>query len=220
VGDLPGDRLPCMTGSDPKADLHRYLRSARQAVLWKLDGLSEYDIRRPLTPTGTNLLGLVKHLASVELGYFGETFGRPYDEPYPWQDWEHAEPNADMYATAQEAREQIVGLYRRAWAHADETIETLGLDATGQVRWWPPDQREVTLHRILVHVLAETSRHAGHADIVRELIDGAAGFAPDDDLSSPTSASEVRWPTSVMLTTWRTWKPFHLSTRLSVSAKT
>ncbi len=170
-----------MTGADPKADLHRYLQTAREAVLWKLDGLSEYDIRRPLTPTGTNLLGLVKHLASVELGYFGVTFGRPYGEPYPWQDWEHAEPNADMYATADESREQIAGLYRRAWAHADETINALGLDAIGQVPWWPPEQREVTLHRILVHVLAETNRHAGHADIVRELIDGAAGFAPGDD---------------------------------------
>ena len=170
-----------MTEPGSKADLHRYLRTAREAVLWKLDGLSEYDIRRPLTPTGTNLLGLVKHLASVELGYFGESFGRSYAEPYPWQDWEHAEPNADMYATAEESREQIVGLYRRAWAHADETIEMLELDAIGHVPWWPAEQREVTLHRILVHVLAETNRHAGHADIVRELIDGAAGFASGDD---------------------------------------
>jgi uncharacterized damage-inducible protein DinB len=170
-----------MTGADPKADLRRYLQTARDAVLWKLDGLSEYDIRRPLTPTGTNLLGLVKHLASAELGYFGETFGRPYGEPYPWQDWEHLEPNGDMYATAEESREQIVGLYRRAWAHADETIEALALDATGQVPWWPPEHREVTLHHVLVHVLAETNRHAGHADIVREMIDRAAGFAPDDD---------------------------------------
>jgi uncharacterized damage-inducible protein DinB len=174
-------RLPGRAGADPKAELHRYLQTAREAVLWKLDGLSEYDIRRPLTPTGTNLLGLVKHLASAELGYFGETFGRPYGEPYPWQDWEHAEPNADMYATAQESREEIVGLYRRAWAHADETISALGLEAIGQVPWWPPEHREITLHHALVHVLADTDRHAGHADIVRELIDGAAGFASDDD---------------------------------------
>ena len=67
-------------------------------MLWKLDGLSEYDIRRPLTPTGTNLLGLVKHLASVELGYFGEVFGRPSDIPLPWFE-ENAEPNADLWAT-------------------------------------------------------------------------------------------------------------------------
>jgi Protein of unknown function (DUF664) len=170
-----------MTGADPKADLHRYLQTAREAVVWKLDGLSEYDIRRPLTPTGTNLLGLVKHLASAELGYFGETFGRPYGEPYPWQDWAHAEPNADMYATAGESRQEIIGLYRRAWAHADETINALRLEAIGQVPWWPPEHRAVTLHHVLVHMLADTDRHAGHADIVRELIDGAAGFARDDD---------------------------------------
>ena len=75
-----------MTGPDPKADLHRYLQVARDALLWKLDGLSEYDVRRPLVPTGTNLLGLVKHVASVEAGYLGDTFGRPFPEPLPWLD--------------------------------------------------------------------------------------------------------------------------------------
>jgi hypothetical protein len=58
---------------DPKRDLQRYLRVAREALLWKLDGLSDHDIRRPLVPTGTNLLGLVKHLTGVELGYLGPT---------------------------------------------------------------------------------------------------------------------------------------------------
>ena len=149
-------------------------------MLWKLDGLSEYDVRRPMVPTGTNLLGLVKHLASVELGYFGETFGRPFGERLPWLE-EGAEPNADMWATPDESRAEIIGLYHRAWAHSDATIGALALDATGQVPWWPPEHREVTLHHILVHVLADTDRHAGHADIVRELIDGAAGFARDDD---------------------------------------
>ncbi|HJZ04073.1 MAG TPA: DUF664 domain-containing protein, partial [Streptosporangiaceae bacterium] len=82
-----------MTDPDPKADLRRYLQVAREAMLWKLDGLSEYDVRRPMVPTGTNLLGLVKHLASVEFGYFGETFGRPFSERLPWLE-EGAEPNA------------------------------------------------------------------------------------------------------------------------------
>jgi len=86
-----------MTASDPKADLHRYLQDAREALLWKLDGLSEYDVRRPLVPTGTNLLGLVKHVASVEFGYFGDCFGRPYEERLPWLE-DDAEPNADMWA--------------------------------------------------------------------------------------------------------------------------
>jgi uncharacterized damage-inducible protein DinB len=173
-----------MIANNPKADLHGYLQEARSALLWKLDGLSEYDVRRPLVPTGTNLLGLVKHVASVEAGYLGDTFGRPFDEPLPWMD-DDAEPNADMWATADEPREQIVGLYHRVWAHSDATLDALELDAIGQVPWWRPESREVTLHRILVHMIAETHRHAGQADIVRELIDGAAGLREDNDNLAP-----------------------------------
>jgi len=175
---------------DEKADLHRYLQAGRDALVWKLDGLGEYDIRRPLTPTGTNLLGLIKHVATTEIGYFGDTFGRPFGEPVPWMiDIEEFNADAlgpdvllgDMWATAEESREQIVGLYRRVWAHSDATIETLDLDAAGHVPWWTPGRRDVTLRRILVHMIAETDRHAGHADIVRELIDGAAGLRADND---------------------------------------
>lgn len=146
-------------------------------MLWKLDGLSEYDVRRPMVPTGTNLLGLVKHLASVELGYFGDCFGRPHGEVLPWWD-DDAEPNADMWARPDESRESMVSLYRRAAQHSDATIEKLPLDSVGRVPWWPPDRAEVSLHHILVHVATETHRHAGHADIVRELIDGSAGLRP------------------------------------------
>ena len=176
------DRVAGMT--DQEAHLHQYLQSAREALLWKLDGLSDYDVRRPLVPTGTNLLGLVKHVASVELGYFGDTFGRPSDEPQPWFA-DDAEDNADMWATAEESREHIVELYHRAWKHSDATIEALPLDATGQVPWWPSERSEVTLHRILVHVIAETNRHAGHADIVRELVDGEVGLRADNDNIPP-----------------------------------
>jgi hypothetical protein len=165
-----------MRESDAKADLSRYLQVAREAVLWKLDGLSEYDARRPMTPTGTNLLGLVKHLAGVEIGYFGDTFGRPFDGPLPWSEDEEPEPNADFWATLDESREQIVGLYRAVWAHSDATIETRDLEAMGRVPWWPAERAAVTLHKVMVHVIAETNRHAGHADIVRELIDGATGL--------------------------------------------
>jgi uncharacterized damage-inducible protein DinB len=169
-----------MTDTDPKTDLHRYLQDAREALLWKLDGLSEYDVRRPLVPTGTNLLGLVKHVAGVELGYLGDCFGRPFGERLPWLE-AGAEPNADMWATAGESREQITELYQRAWAHSDTTISTLALDAVGHVPWWPESRSEVTLHKILVHMIAETDRHAGQADIVRELIDGAAGLRDSND---------------------------------------
>lgn len=176
------------SASDPKADLQRYLRVARETMVWKLDGLGEYDLRRPLLPTGTNLLGLIKHLAGVEAGYLGATFARPFDEPMPWLE-ESAEKNADMWADAHESHDDIVLLYRRVWTHADATIEALPLDAMGTVPWWPPERREVTLHRVLVHVIAETNRHAGHADIVRELIDGTVGLRQDNTNMAPGDAA-------------------------------
>ncbi|GGQ09695.1 DinB family protein [Streptomyces roseolilacinus] len=169
-----------MTEPDPKADLRSYLQSARDALLWKLEGLSEYDARRPLTPTGTNLLGLVKHVAGVELGYLGDTFGRPSGEPMPWLE-DGAESNADMWATADESRAYIVDLYRRAWAHSDATIDALALDTVGRVPWWPDGRNEVTLHHAVVRVIADTHRHAGHADIIRELVDGAVGMNQGND---------------------------------------
>ncbi|KOV95449.1 MULTISPECIES: DinB family protein [unclassified Streptomyces] len=164
-----------MTPSDPKADLQVYLQDARDALLWKLDGLSEYDIRRPLTPTGTNLLGLVKHLTGAEALYFGAAFGRPFPGTPLWITGD-AEPDADLWARADESREDITGRYRRACARADETVAALPLDAVGRV---PGAPAGTTLHRVLTHMVAETQRHAGHADIVRELIDGAVGQRPD-----------------------------------------
>ena len=166
--------------TDPKTTLVDYLQQAREAMLWKLDGLSEYDARRPLTPTGTNLLGLVKHLAWVEAGYFGECFGRPFPEQPPFDfDDPDTDINADMVALPEESRDDVVALYRRVWAHAAQTWADLDLDAPGRVEWWG-DDGDVTLHRLLVHMVAETSRHAGHADILRERLDGRAGRRPGD----------------------------------------
>jgi hypothetical protein len=163
---------------DEKADLLGYLRIRRADLLAKLDGLDEYGVRRPMTPTGTNLLGLVKHVAYVQLGYFGEVFGRPSGRAYPWEGG--GEDDADMWATADETREEIVELHRFSAAHADATIEALPLDAVGEVPWWREERRRPTLHTVLVHVCVETARHAGHADIVRELIDGSVGASPDN----------------------------------------
>ncbi|MEU7478791.1 DinB family protein [Lentzea sp. NPDC042327] len=176
---------------DPKADLHHYLKAAREALLWKLDGLSEYDVRRPLTPTGTNLLGLVKHLAGVEQEYFGACMGRPFGETLPWID--NGDPNADMFATAEESREFVLSLHARATAFADSSIEELPLDAPGVVPWWPQDRRHVTLHLLLVHVIAETNRHCGHADIVRETLDGTAGLRA----AVPNLPDGQDWPAHV-----------------------
>jgi hypothetical protein len=155
-----------------KEYLHNDLREIREVMLWKLDGLSEYDIRRPLTSTGTNLLGLVKHLSIWQSRYFGEVFGRPFPEALPrWDDLEAR--GTDMWATEHETREEIIDRYRRMAAHADATITALAIDAPGHVPWWP--RPNVKLFNIMVHSLSETSRHAGHADILREQLDGLTG---------------------------------------------
>ncbi len=132
-----------VTGADEKQALHRYLRNARGVLLWKLEGLSGYDIRRPVTPTGTNLLGLVKHCAGVECGYFGAVMSRPF-------------PGED------------------------------------DLPWWPEERRHPTLHTLLVHTIQETARHAGHADIIRESIDGAAGLR-EGVSNMPAEAGAAAW---------------------------
>jgi uncharacterized damage-inducible protein DinB len=175
---------------DPKDIIHRYLKTQRDALLAKLDGVSERDARWPMTGTGTNLLGLVKHVASVELGYFSEVFDRPSNVPLPWFD-DGAEMNADMWATADESREEIISLYQQAAAQADATIDALTLDSPGWVPWWSAERQGVTLHQIMVHMCVETARHAGHADIIRELIDGAAG---NNDGNLPDQTAE-EWAT-------------------------
>jgi hypothetical protein len=156
-----------------KANLHGRLRQDRQALLWKLDGLSEYDARRPLTATGTNLLGLVKHVANIEARYFGEVFDRPSPEPLcRWQDSD----GSDLWATEHENCDQIIEFYRRTWEHSDATINELPLDAPGHVPWWPESYADTTLFNVMLHVLGESIRHAGHADILREGIDGRTGL--------------------------------------------
>ena len=172
--------------------LVEYLQSARDGIVWKFEGLSEYDARRPLTPSGTNLLGLVKHLAGVELGYFGDTFGRPSGIPTPGLS-EESDPNDDLHLTPEESREEVLELYRRAWAHAAVTFAECDLDTEGRVPWWPEERNRVTLFQILVHMVAETARHAGHADIVRETIDGQTGRHASD----PNAGFEYDWPAYV-----------------------
>src|SRR5215207_5618210 len=165
--------------SDLKEELHRKLQAARAGVLSKLDGLSEYDLRRPMTPTGTNLLGLVKHLAGVEYGYLGDSFNRPASETMSWIEDGSIWESADMWATPDESSEYLIGLYQRACAHADQTIADLDLDTPGLVAHWPEGRRETTLGFLLIRMVADTAQHGGHADIVRELIEGRAG--PDHD---------------------------------------
>ena len=180
MDDRPGDDESGAVSDlrDPKSILKTYLQSSRDALVWKLDGLSEREARRPRTPTGTSLAGLVKHCLNVEAAYFGPTFGRAcpmQDELVPMEAYD-TDPQADWYATADETAAGLVELYRRVWAFADETIDELPLEATGRVPWWPAERSEVTLQRILVHVHDDVARPAGHADILREQIDGTTGL--------------------------------------------
>jgi len=159
-----------------KAYLHDEIRWVRRSLVGRLDGVSEYDARRPLTRTGTNLLGLVKHLTMSEAWYLGAVVGRPYPEPLPRYD-DPAYRNRDsLWVAEDQSRAEILDAYERACSHADATIDALAIDAPGHVPWWP--QPEVTLFNVMVHVLTETNRHAGHADILREQLDGVVGDPP------------------------------------------
>jgi uncharacterized damage-inducible protein DinB len=173
---------------DAKATAWQYLKAQREAVLWKVEGVPERDLRMPLTPTGTNLLGIVKHLAGCEAEYFGACLGRPWPEPMAfWAD--DAEPNADMWATADESPQQVLDLYRRAVAFADETVAPLPLDAPATVPWWREPQ--TTVHHLLVHMAVETARHAGHLDILREQVDGSRGLR--DGMTNLPDVDEQWW---------------------------
>lgn len=177
---------------DPKAALQHYLQDARDALLWKLEGLGERDLRLPRTPTGTNLLGIVRHVANVEIGYFGPTFGREWtdaDAPLFVSDDDYdTDPQADWWVPAEIPATDVVDFYRDVWAFSDATIADLRLDARGAVPWWSEERREVSLHRILVHVISDTTRHAGQADILREDIDGAVGLKV-----ASTNMPDVDW---------------------------
>lgn len=163
-------RVP-FTG-DEKESLYVALDRHRDVVLWKLEGLDEEQARRPMTPSGTSMLGLVKHLAAVEYGWFCETFGRE-TEPLPDVD---ADPNADLRAEPNESFADIVAFYGRARKAADLVIGELDVDETG-TSW---SGNTVSMRWVLIHMIEETARHAGHLDIIRELIDGGTGDHPGD----------------------------------------
>ena len=173
--------------TDLRQDLRHYLQQGRDGVLRGLEGIDEYDARRPMTPSATNLLGLVKHLTGIELSYLGDCVGRPPPVTLPWVENGSVWDGADMWARPEETRDELVGLYRTAWEHSDQSIATLPLEAPAAVSWWPPERRSTTFGHLLVRVAAETAQHAGHADIVRELIDGRGG--PDAE----TVGGEREW---------------------------
>lgn len=168
-----------------KGELHDKLRESRSALISAVEGAEDYDLRRPMTPTGTNLLGLVKHLVGIEHVYLGTSFGRAAPDMLPWVEDGSVYQGADMWATADESAAEILRLYDRACRHSNETIETHDIDSPGRVPHWAEDKADTTLGFLLVRMVAETAQHAGHAEIVREIIDGRSG--------SDTQASDVDW---------------------------
>lgn len=161
---------------EPAQVLRRYLDQARSALAWKLAGLTEVDIRRPMTPTGTNLLGLVKHAASVELGYLGDCFNRPSGIALSFED---DDPDADLWAKPTQTRADIIELADTARKHSAMTLAEIPLDTLGEVPWWPPERRHPSLYWVTVHLISDLQRHAGQADIIREQLDGAIGLLPE-----------------------------------------
>ncbi len=187
----PSNRVdPPMTGSEREL-LESFLDYHRATLLWKIDGLSEADLKRSMTPSGVSLLGLVKHLAYVERSWFQAVFARD-DATFPWtnedpdadwrvQDDENADSIEAFYRAETERSRQIVaaaslddlarGQYRTGDHAAGDSLYTASLDdlARGQYR------EPVSLRWIMIHMIEETARHNGHADLMRQSIDGAAG---------------------------------------------
>lgn len=158
-------RVP-FTG-DEKTSLHVSLNRHRDAVLWKLEGVDDESLRRPMTPSGTTMLGLAKHLGYVEFGWFSATFGREV-EPMTFDE---NDPEADLRIEPGETTADVLAFYARARAASDRIIEEVGIEELGTA-WYG---ETVTLRWVLIHMIEETARHAGHIDILRELIDGVVG---------------------------------------------
>lgn len=161
-----------------KDTLLRHLRSEREALLWKAQGLPERELRLPRTPTGTSLLGLIKHCAAVEHGYIVECFGRTSAAQPAAVDFEE-DPNGDFQAAPGESGGFLIAQYRAVGQAVEAAAAEMDLDTPGHVPWWG-ERGDTTLGRVLVHLIAEVARHAGHADILRESIDGAAGLSRDN----------------------------------------
>ncbi|PQZ97369.1 hypothetical protein CQ017_14040 [Arthrobacter sp. MYb224] len=164
------------TDSNPSSKrLRNYLNEARNTVLWKCQGLSEELARRPMTDTGTHMLGVIYHLAITEYGYFGECLGRVPNDRHVLQLLQSDDPQIDFLPPASFSVEDVLALYRKSIAFAEQTLDELNLESPAEVPWWSV-HRHTTVEHLIVHMIAETSRHAGHLDIVRELLDGQVGL--------------------------------------------
>jgi len=162
----PIDRVDPPLAAPERAMLTAFLDYHRATLLWKVDGVGDADLRRPLTPSGMSLLGMVKHLAYVEQWWFLMVFAGQ-DLPVPWTD---ADPDADWRVEDNETTAAILDFYRATVERARAVAAAADLDALAR-----RPGREQTLRWIMMHMIEETARHNGHADLMREAIDGATG---------------------------------------------
>ena len=161
--------------ADERESLTTWLDYHRATLLWKLEGLDDEQLRQPMVPSGLTLLGLVKHLTAVEHSWFVVAFAGT-GEPGLFESED--DRDLDFHVQEDETTEAIVHGYLRACERSREVVAAApSLDETFRFvdPGWPRDGRPGDLRWILVHMIEETARHNGHADIIRELIDGATG---------------------------------------------
>lgn len=158
-------RRAVTTSASERDVLEAFLDDLRETILGKLEGLTGEQARRSLVPSGTSLLGIVKHLAFVERYWFQSQFaGGTVD--FPWSD---ADPDADWRVADWESVDGVAGFYRAEIEESRRVAALSSLDARSALG------PGASLRWILVHMVGETARHAGHADLLREAIDGATG---------------------------------------------
>ncbi|MGP5015737.1 DinB family protein, partial [Glutamicibacter ardleyensis] len=167
-----------------------YLNEARSTVLWKCEALSEELARRPMTPTGTHMLGIVHHLAVTEYGYFGECLGLLPNDDHVLELLQSEDSQIDFLPPADYSVQDVLELYRKSVAFAEAALDNLELASPAVIPWWSI-HRHSTVEHLIVHMIAETSRHAGQLDIVRELLDGQVGLR-EQALNLP-SYSSAQW---------------------------
>ena len=152
---------------DETGTLAGFLDFHRATLLWKIEGLDDEQLRRPMVPSGTSLLGMVKHLAYVERWWFQQVWAgeRP---GYPWTD---DDPDADWRIEPEETTEQVLALYQQECDRSREIVAAAS--SLDDLAHHP--RRQLSRRWILVHMIEETARHNGQADILREQLDGVTG---------------------------------------------
>ena len=161
----PSRKDPPRSASE-QITLSSFLDYHRDTLLWKVDGLSREELTRRLVPSTTTLLGLVKHMANVERWWFRIVFADESVETIGDDD----DPDADWRIEPSETADDVLALYRDEVDRSRAIVQHASLDDPAR-----RPGREETLRWILVHMIEETARHNGHADILREMIDGSTG---------------------------------------------